>query len=163
MPSHPEHWSVAKRFSYEFGSTVNHLRKSHKAYCIGAGTFVLVVAVVAWARTDASTTDLPMILFASSIHLLRGMAIVSLLIAWLGAEFIQEWLYARISNAWVTKESSRRPGVSFQVPHWRFYIPTAIAHFTIFGVWLGSLFFLLYVVPSRVSGLERFIPDNFPF
>ena len=163
MPAHPEHWSVAERFSYEFGNTASHLRKYRWAYSIGASAFVLVAAAIAWARTDASATDLPVIFLASIIHLLRGAAIVSLLFAWLGTKFIQDWLFARISNAWVTKEALRRPGVSFQVPHWRFYVPAAMARFAIFGVWLGSLFYSLFIIPSRVPELERFTPNNFPF
>ena len=162
MP-HPEHWSVAERFSYEFGSTASHLRKFRRPYGIGAGAFVLMASAVSWVRTDASATDLPVVFLASIIHLLRGVAIASLLFAWLGTKFIQDWLLARISNAWVTKEALRRPGASFQVPYWRFYVPAAMVRFTIFGFWLGSLFYLLFIIPSRVSELERFIPNNFPF
>lgn len=163
MPAHPEHWSVAERFTYEFDGTVNHLQKFHMVYAIGAIAFVLIVSAITWARTDASAADLPTIILASVIHLLRGVAIVSLFFAWLGSKFIQDWLYARTSKAWISRESSRRPGVSFLVPHWRFFVPAAMARFVIFSLWVGSLFLLLYVFPSCISELERFTPDNFPF
>lgn len=164
MPEHPErYWSIAERLSYEFGSTSRHMRKYRVAYGIGACIFVLVVSVVTWVRKDASVADLPIIFLASGIHLLRGMAIVSLLFAWLGSQFVGEWLYTRTSDEWVRKEALRRPGVSFQVPHWRFYLPAALARFAILGAWVGGIFFLLYVIPNRVLDLERFTPDGFPF
>jgi hypothetical protein len=78
-------------------------------------------------------------------------------------DITQEWLYARRSDSWVRKEATRRPGVSFQVPHWRFYIPAVLARFALFTAWLGTLFFLLFVLPGRVSELERFVPGSFPF
>jgi hypothetical protein len=91
MTAHPEHWSIPKRFSYEFGSTANHLRRFRLAYFLGAAAFVLVVTAVTWVRTDASASDFPTILLASVVHLLRALAVVSLFFAWLGAQFIQEW------------------------------------------------------------------------
>ena len=163
MPQRPEHWSVAKRFAYEFGSTARHLKKFSMQYGMAAVAFVLVVSCITWARTEASASDLPLVLLASVIHLLRGIAIVSLLFAWLGARFIQDWLYARTSNAWCNKEARRRPGVSFAVPYWRFYVPAAAVRFVLFAVWVSSMFFLLFVIPGRVSGLESLIPENFPF
>ena len=88
MPQRPEHWSVAKRFAYEFGSTARHLKTFSMQYGMAAVAFVLVVSCITWARTEASASDLPLVLLASVIHLLRGIAIVSLLFAWLGARVI---------------------------------------------------------------------------
>lgn len=161
MTAHPEHWSISKRFSYEFGSAANHLRRFRLAYMIGAVVFVLLVSAVTWVRTNASVSDLPALLVASIVHLLRGVAIVSLLFAWLGARLVQEWLYARTSSAWVRREALRRPGVSFQVPYWRFQASALVVRWVVFAIWLGSLFLLLCILPGYA--LERFIPANFPF
>ena len=155
-------WPLAIRFKYEFGATARHLQKFRAAYFLGAVVFILFVSVVTWFRKYAAVADIPLIVLASCIHLLRGVAIVSSLFAWLSAEFIQDWLYENASNAWIDKERTRRPDVSFYVPHWRFFVPAILARALIFVTWLGAMFFLLYVVPDWASGLEGFIPDNFP-
>lgn len=155
-------WPLAVRFAYEFGGAAKHLRKFRNAYWIGAITFVFLVAAITWIKKDATVADLPLIILASTLHLLRGVAIVSLFFVWLGAKFIQDWLYERASNIWIEKERIRRPDVSFDVPQWRFFIPAVLARSSIFISWLGVMFYLLYVVPGRVSDLDRFIPDNFP-
>ncbi len=155
-------WPLAIRFNYEFGGTARHLQKFRAAYFLGAISFILFVSVVTWFRKDAAVADIPLIVLASCIHLLRGIAIVSLLFAWLGAEFIQDWLYENATNAWIDKERARRPGVSFDVPHWRFFVPAVLARALIFATWLGAVFFLLYVIPGWAAGLDRFIPANFP-
>ena len=162
MLTHPAHWSLADRFAYEFSGTTTHLRTFRKRYVVGALLFVLVVSTVTWVRTGASLTDLPAILLASLVHLLRSIAVVSLLFAWLAAIFIQDWLYERTSNKWTTREALRRPGACFQVPHWRFYIPSVAIRYMLFVGWLAALFCLLFVLPARISGLEAFIPENFP-
>lgn len=155
-------WPLAVRFKYEFGGAARHLQKFRTAYFVGVVSFILFVAVVTWFRKDATVSDIPLIVLASSIHLLRGVAIVSLLFAWFSAEFIQDWLYENTSNDWIEKEIVQRPEASFDIPHWRFFVPAVLARTLIFVTWLGAMFFLLYVVPGWTSELERFFPDNFP-
>ncbi len=155
-------WPLAVRFSHEFGDVAKHLCKCRNVYWIVALTFVLLITVITWIKKDATVTDLPLIILASTLHLLRGVAIVSIFFVWLSAEFIQDWLYERASHAWVEKERTRRPSLSFDVPYWRFFVPAVLVRSSIFISWLGFMYYLLYVLPCQVSELERFIPDNFP-
>jgi hypothetical protein len=155
-------WPLAIRFKYEFDGTARHLQKFRTGYFLGAVSFILFITLVTWFGKNAAVADIPLIVLSSFIHLLRGIAIISLFFAWLSAEFIQDWLYENASNAWIDKERMRRPEVSFDIPHWRFFVPAVLARALIFVNWLGALFFLLYVAPGWASGLERFIPNNFP-
>lgn len=160
---HPDRWSLKDRFSYEFRSSAEHFRKFSKVYLICALAFVVAVSIATWVRQGATLGDVPLLLLASTIHLLQAVAIVSLLFAWLGGRLIQEWLYARMSRSWTASQSMRTPAVSFSIPHWRFYLPAASARWLLFASYVWADFFLLYVVPGKFQKLTRFIPDNFPF
>ncbi len=155
-------WPLSVRFSYEFSGPVSHLKKFRSAYAIGFIAFILLVSGGTFIKHEASIDELLLIVLASTIHLLRGLAVISLLFAWLSAEFIHNSIYELMSNAWTEREKMRRPGVSFQIPHWRFYIPAVLIRTLIFVSWLAVMFFLLYVVPAWSPELGRFIPDNFP-
>ncbi len=155
-------WPLSVRFAYEFGGAAKHLRKFRIAYLVGAVAFIVFVSLVTWFRKDAAAADIPLVVLASCIHLLRGVAIVSLFFIWLSAQFIQDWLYEKASNAWVEKERTRRPeALSFDIPLWLF-VPAVLARALIFVTWLGAMFFLLYVMTGWASDLERFISTNFP-
>jgi len=104
-----------------------------------------------------------MVVLASVVHLLRLAAIVSLLFAWVGAQIIQDYVYERASEAWARREAAQRTEESFEIPYWRFILPAAAVRFTIFGIWIGGLFVLLFVIPVQIIELRRFIPENFPF
>lgn len=155
-------WPIAIRLKYEFGDTSRHLQKFWAFYFIGAALFILFVSIVTWFKKDAAVADIPLIILASVVHLLRGAAIVSLLFAWVCAKLVHDWLYETASSVWIEKEKLRKPGVSFGVPHWRFFVPAVLVRALVFLTWLGTMFFFLYVVPGWVYKLERFIPDNFP-
>jgi hypothetical protein len=155
-------WPIAIRFKYEFGDTSRHFQKFWTVYFLGAALSILFISIVTWFKKDAAVDDIPMIILASVVHLLRGAAIVSLLFAWVCAKLVHDWLYEKASSAWIEKEKLQKPGVSFGVPHWRFFFPAVLVRASIFLAWLGTMFFFLYVAPGWVYELERFIPDNFP-
>jgi hypothetical protein len=159
---HPEHWPLKTRLKYEFEASLSHFRKHFLPYVLGSGVFLLLVAAVMYVKKDAELTDIHLVLLAGTVHLLRIAGIVSLLFAWVAARVVQAFIYDRAAQRWTVREASKRPGESFPVPHWRFFIPAAAVRGVLFGFWLLFLFVLLYVIPGRYPALSQFIPQDVP-
>lgn len=155
-------WPLRDRFRIEFAPAVNHLARFKVGYLAGGVLFILVVAFIIFFRNDLQIVDFSIALLASFVHLLRLIAVISLLFAWLSAKFIKDWLYEKSTNKWAQRYAAANPNQTFTIPHWRFFIPSFIVQIALFSAWLGLAYWLTFSLPAAWGDLDRLIPKGFP-
>ena len=160
MQPFPAHWTLRDMVANEFGSTWRNIRENRRNYALGCIAFVILAAIVAFIRTDASILDTPAIFVASIINFLRIIAIVSLLFAWILSKFVQIKTHNLLANKWIEQELVNRPNESFPIPFWRFIIPAVCARIGLLLGYVLILFWLLFFLPERNESIHHFLPRN---
>lgn len=155
-------WPLKERFTAEFAPLRRHLLRHRVRYQWTLVVLLVLITLTQFFRTEAELTEIHLVIGAASIHLLRGLAILTLVPLWVATALLQEIIYFRLQDRWVERERARLPGQGFLVPHWRFYIPAILVRAAMLVIIVLFLFAALYLVPAKFTAISPFVPDGYP-
>lgn len=140
---------------YEWRSATSGVRERKKALAIGFVTVSLVFALISCIAMRPSLADVPFVLLAGFLQSLRLLSFFAFIcfgvVAYLVRRAVRNWSEDR----WVDRERIKRPGESFPVPYWRFWLfalPPAIVTFLVPSLAVG---YLLFVLPNIFPVLDQ--------